>query len=77
MGQTVCVILSPSNRKRLEAIGLDRNRQRKHVERACVVLVSAESGPVQQVAALVGGQPADGLALAAALRRGRRGRAAS
>jgi transposase len=54
MSQTVCVILSTSDRKRLEAIRLDRNRQRKHVERARVVLVSAEGGPVQQVAALVG-----------------------
>ncbi len=54
MGQTVCVILGTSDRKRLEAIRLDRNRQRKHVERAHVVLASAEGGPVQQVAALVG-----------------------
>lgn len=54
MGQTVCVILCPSNRKRLKAIGLDRNRQRKHVERARVVLASAQGGPVQRVTALVG-----------------------
>jgi hypothetical protein len=47
MGQTVCVILSVSDRKRLEAIRRDRNRQRKHVERARVVLASAEARPGQ------------------------------
>ncbi len=35
-------------------IASNRNRQRKHAERASVVLVSAEGGPVQQVAALIG-----------------------
>jgi transposase len=35
---------------RLEAIASDRNRPRKHVERARVVLASANGRPVQQVA---------------------------
>jgi transposase len=34
----------------LEAIALDRNRPRKHVERARVVLGSARGGPVQRIA---------------------------
>src|SRR4051812_34119405 len=50
MAQTVCVIVSASDRKRLEAIALDRNRPRKHVERARVVLGSARGGPVQRIA---------------------------
>ena len=50
MGQTVCVLLSASDRKRLEAIASDRNRPGKHVERAQVVLASADCRPVQQVA---------------------------
>jgi transposase len=54
MAQTVCVILSPWDRKRLEAIASDRRRQRKHVERARVVLASVGARPVQQVAGLVG-----------------------
>jgi transposase len=51
MAQTVCVVLSPSDRQTLEAIIADRNRPQKHVERAQVVLASAEPGPVQRVAA--------------------------
>jgi transposase len=50
MGQTVCVLLRASDRKRLEAIALDRNQPGKHVERAQVVLASADCRPVQQVA---------------------------
>jgi transposase len=55
MAQTVCILLTASDRQRLEAIVADRNRQRKHIERARVVLASAEPGrPVQQVADEVG-----------------------
>jgi transposase len=55
MAQTVCILLSVSDRKRLELIVADRNRQRKHIERARVILASAEREcPVQQVAAEVG-----------------------
>jgi len=38
----------------LEAIIEDRNRPRKHVERALIVLASAERRPVQQIAETVG-----------------------
>jgi hypothetical protein len=50
MAQTVCVLLRASDRERLEAIALDRNQPGKHVERAQVVLASADGRPVQQVA---------------------------
>jgi transposase len=54
MAQTACVIVSGGDRDRLEAIAADRNRPAKHVERARVVLASAQGGPVQQIAARVG-----------------------
>jgi len=51
MAQTVCVIVSASDRERLEAIASDHNRPRKHAERARVVLASLAGEPVQRVAA--------------------------
>jgi hypothetical protein len=54
MAQTICVIVSASDKERVEAIVADRNRPQKHVERARVVLASAGGGPVQRVAALLG-----------------------
>ena len=54
MAQTVCVILSSSDRQMLEAIVADRNRLQKHVERAQVVLAAAERGSVQSVATGLG-----------------------
>src|SRR5205807_9899143 len=54
MARTVCVMVSASDRKRLEAIASDRNRQHKHVERARVILASVGDGPVQPIAARVG-----------------------
>jgi transposase len=54
MAQTVCVIISASDRDSLEALVADRNRKRKHVERAEVVLASAGGRPVQHVAKQVG-----------------------
>jgi len=54
MAQTVCVILSSSDRQMLEAIVADRNRPQKHVERARVVLAAAERGPVQPMATRLG-----------------------
>ncbi|MCW3474917.1 IS630 family transposase [Limobrevibacterium gyesilva] len=54
MAQTVCVIVSASDKARLEAIVADRNRLQKHVERARVVLASARGYPVQRVAAQLG-----------------------
>jgi hypothetical protein len=40
MAQQVCVVLSTAEREQLAAIAADRNRPRKHVERArigCVI----------------------------------------
>ncbi len=54
MAQTVCVIVSASDRRQLEAVVADRNRLRKHIERAEVILVSARGGPVQGIAAQLG-----------------------
>jgi transposase len=54
MAQTVCLIVSPSDRASLEAITSDRNRPRKHAERARVVLASMAGDPVQRVAAQLG-----------------------
>ena len=54
MAQTVCVLVSARDKQRLEAITSDRNRQRKHIERAQVVLASAGGGPVQQIALQLG-----------------------
>ena len=53
MAQTACVIVSASDRQHLQDIASDRNRPRKHVERAQIVLASTEGGPVQRTAALV------------------------
>jgi hypothetical protein len=41
MAQTAFVTLSASDRKRVEAIAADRNRQRKHIERVRIVQPSA------------------------------------
>jgi transposase len=54
MAQTVCVILSASDRRRLEEIAADRSRPRKHIERAQVLLASVDHVPVQHVADAVG-----------------------
>jgi Homeodomain-like domain len=54
MAQTICVIVSTSDRQCLEEVAADRNRPHKHVERARVVPTSAERGSVQRVAAGVG-----------------------
>jgi hypothetical protein len=54
MAQTVCVVVNGRDRQRLEAIASDRNRPRKHIERARVVLASVGGAAVQQVALLLG-----------------------
>src|SRR6201981_3209 len=54
MPHTVCVIVGAADRERLQAIVGDRNRPRKHVERARIVLAAAEPEPAQRVAARVG-----------------------
>jgi hypothetical protein len=50
MTQTLCVIVSPADRERLQAIKGDRNQLRKHAKRAHIVLASAEREPAQRVA---------------------------
>ena len=43
MAQGVCVVLNTAEREQLAAIAADRNRPRKHIERARIVL--AELSP--------------------------------
>jgi len=54
MAQQVCVVLSTAEREQLAAIVADRNRPRKHVERAGIVLASADRPAAQQVAQRIG-----------------------
>ena len=54
MAQTICVIISTADRERLQAIVGDRNRPQKHVERARIVLGSADREPAQRVAQSIG-----------------------
>jgi len=54
MAQTVCVVLSAADGDRLAAIATDRGRPHKHVERAQIVLASAERQSAQRVADRVG-----------------------
>jgi hypothetical protein len=63
MAQTVCAIINTAERERLAAIAADRNRARKHVDRARIVLASAAGGAKHRR------QPANGVAMAAALCR--------
>ena len=50
MAQTVSLIVSPEDRARLAAIVGDRSRPLKHIQRARIVLLSAERLPVLEVA---------------------------
>src|SRR4051812_50005250 len=54
MAQQVCVVLSTTERELLMAIAGDRNRLRKHVERARIVLASADRHSAQRVAQGIG-----------------------
>jgi transposase len=54
MAQTVCIILSSEDRTRLTAVIQDRNRLQKHVQRAKIVLHSAERRCVLDIARLSG-----------------------
>ena len=54
MAQTVCVILDDGERARLAAIADDRLRPLKHLQRARIVLLSAERLSVQAVARQAG-----------------------
>src|SRR2546423_12223401 len=54
MAQQVCVVLSSAEREELATIAADRNRPRKHVERAGIVLASADRHSAQRVAQSIG-----------------------
>src|ERR1700755_1562781 len=54
MTQRVCVVLNAAEREQLTAIAADRNRPRKHIERAQIVLASADRRPAEQVAQSIG-----------------------
>ena len=54
MAQSVCVVVNTIEREQLSAIVADRNRPRKHVERARIVLASADRGSAQRVAQNIG-----------------------
>ncbi len=51
MAQTVCPLVTAADRARLAAIAEDRNRIQKHVQRARIILLSAERLTVLDVAA--------------------------
>ena len=50
MAQDVCVIVRAEDRARLAAVAGDRSRPLKHVQRARIVLFSADRLPVAEVA---------------------------
>ena len=50
MAQTVCILPAAEDGERLLAIVSDRNRPLKHVQRARIILFSAERLPVLEVA---------------------------
>ena len=77
MAQIVCPWVSAADRARLEAIVADRNRAQKHVARARIILAFGRPAGGRRGRQARRGRPAGGLALAAALRRGRRRRPAA
>ncbi len=50
MTRTVSILLGDEDRKRLVAIASDRSRPLKHVQRARIILYSAERLPVLEIA---------------------------
>jgi len=48
------VVVNSAEHEQLAAIAADRNRPRKHVERARIVLASADQGSAQRVAQSIG-----------------------
>src|SRR5258708_34186208 len=54
MAQSVCVLPPTEDRQRLLAIVADRNRPLKHVQRAHIILFSADRLPVLEVARRAG-----------------------
>jgi hypothetical protein len=76
MAQTVSLLLSAEHSADVQGIIEDRGRPVKHVQRAQIILLSAERLPVLEIAGAGDcqagrHQPANGVALATALRRGR------
>ena len=49
MAQTVSIVLDSEDRKQLETIAVDRSRPLKHIQRAKIVLFSADRLPVLEV----------------------------
>ncbi len=56
MAQTVSIIVFPEDRTGLAAISGDRNRPQKHVQRAQIVLYSAERQQAAEIARLSAGR---------------------
>jgi transposase len=54
MAQNICLVVDDGDRRRLALIAADRNRPQKHIQRAQIVLLSAERLPVAEVARQVG-----------------------
>jgi hypothetical protein len=54
MAQTVCVIVSAEDRARLAAIIGDRSRPLKHMQRARIVLQSADRLPAMEISRRAG-----------------------
>jgi transposase len=54
MAQTVCILVSASDRARLNSVAADRKAPLKHVLRAKIILGSVERTPVQQIATAAG-----------------------
>jgi len=54
MAQTVSIIVRSEDRARLAAVAADRNRPQKHVQRARIILLSADKLPVADVARQAG-----------------------
>ena len=55
MAQTVSIIIDSEDRARLAAVIEDRNSPQKHVQRARIVVLSADRLPVLEVARQIGG----------------------
>jgi len=54
MAQNICLVVDDGDRRRLALIAADRNRPQKHIQRAQIVLLSAERLPVAEVARQAG-----------------------
>ncbi len=50
VAQNICSVVDDGDRRRLAAIAADRNRPRKRIQRARIVLLSAERLPMAEVA---------------------------